>query len=65
MRLLFAHSSVKGTLANAFVPLMCGTAFKNKGVQPLLDAVVTISHLQLNFQTSKEVTLMTQKGNEP
>jgi elongation factor G len=30
----------KGTLANAFVPLMCGTAFKNKGVQPLLDGVV-------------------------
>lgn len=30
----------KGTLGNAFVPLMCGTAFKNKGVQPLLDGVV-------------------------
>ncbi len=30
----------KGTLAGAFVPVMCGSAFKNKGVQPLLDAVV-------------------------
>jgi elongation factor G len=30
----------KGTLAAAFVPVLCGTAFKNKGVQPLLDAVV-------------------------
>ena len=29
----------KGTLASAFVPVLCGTAFKNKGVQPLLDAV--------------------------
>ena len=30
----------KGTVAFAFVPVICGSAFKNKGVQPLLDAVV-------------------------
>lgn len=30
----------KGVLQGAFVPVLCGTAFKNKGVQPLLDAVV-------------------------
>lgn len=30
----------KGTLSQEFVPVLCGTAFKNKGVQPLLDAVV-------------------------
>jgi elongation factor G len=30
----------KGTLAFAFVPVLCGSAFKNKGVQPLLDAVI-------------------------
>ena len=30
----------KGTLAMAFVPVMCGSAFKNKGVQPMLNAVV-------------------------
>ncbi|KZL15112.1 elongation factor G [Pseudovibrio sp. Ad37] len=30
----------KGTIAGNFVPVLCGTAFKNKGVQPLLDAVV-------------------------
>jgi elongation factor G len=30
----------KGTLAGAFVPVLLGSAFKNKGVEPLLDAVV-------------------------
>ena len=30
----------KGTIDFKFVPVLCGTAFKNKGVQPLLDAVV-------------------------
>ena len=30
----------KGTLNQAFVPVLCGSAFKNKGVQTLLDAVV-------------------------
>jgi elongation factor G len=28
------------TIANHVVPVLCGTAFKNKGVQPLLDAII-------------------------
>ncbi len=30
----------KGTIANKFVPVTCGTSYKNKGVQKLLDAIV-------------------------
>jgi elongation factor G len=30
----------KATITGAFFPVLCGSAFKNKGVQPLLDAVV-------------------------
>ncbi|ENN93772.1 elongation factor G [Bartonella bovis] len=31
----------KGTIEVKFHPVLCGTAFKNKGIQPLLDAVVS------------------------
>ncbi len=30
----------KGTLEGSILPVLCGTAFKNRGVQPLLDAIV-------------------------
>jgi elongation factor G len=30
----------KGTLSGSFLPVLCGTAFKNRAIQPLLDAIV-------------------------
>jgi elongation factor G len=32
----------KGTLAIKFVPILCGSSFKNKGVQPMLNAVIDL-----------------------
>jgi elongation factor G len=45
----------KGTLAQAFVPVVCGSAFKNKGVQPLLDAVVDYMPSPLDIPPIKGV----------
>jgi len=30
----------KGTISLAFTPVLCGSAFRNKGIQPLLDAII-------------------------
>ena len=45
----------KGTLKQNFVPVFCGTAFKNKGVQPLLDAVVDYLPSPLDIEAIKGV----------
>src|SRR5438270_930561 len=49
------------TLANDIVPVLCGSAFKNKGVQPLLDAVVDFLPSPLDLPP---VTGMDVKGIE-
>jgi len=45
----------KGTISGAFVPVLCGSAFKNKGVQPLLDAVVDFLPSPLDLPTMQGV----------
>ncbi len=45
----------KGTLNQSFVPVLCGSAFKNKGVQPLLDAVVDYMPSPLDVPAIKGV----------
>jgi elongation factor G len=52
----------KGTLARDFVPVVCGSAFKNKGVQPLLDAVVDYMPSPLDIPDVQGVHMDT---NEP
>ncbi len=47
----------KGTLSSAFVPVLNGTAFKNKGVQPLLDAVIDFMPSPLDIGDVKGVKL--------
>ena len=42
-----------GTIENSFVPVLCGSAFKNKGVQPLLDAVVDFLPSPLDIEPAK------------
>lgn len=47
----------KGTLDNVFVPVLTGTAFKNKGVQPLLDAVVDFMPSPIEVEAIKGVSV--------
>ena len=49
----------KGTIANIFVPILCGSAFKNKGVQPMLDAVVDYLPSPLDVPPMKGIDVKT------
>ncbi len=51
----------KGTIAGDFVPVLCGTAFKNKGVQPLLDAVVDFLPAPTDVPSIKGVKMDTEE----
>jgi len=51
----------KATIAGEVLPMMCGSAFKNKGVQPLLDAVVDFLPSPID---AKEITGMDPKNDD-
>ena len=60
----------KGTLAFDFVPILCGSAFKNKGVQPMLDAVIDFLPSPVDIPPTKgtkpnhEEEILTRKASE-
>ena len=45
----------KQTIANEMVPVMCGSAYKNKGVQMLLDGIVDYMQAQIDIPQIKGV----------
>ena len=51
----------KGTISLAFHPVLCGTAFKNRGIQPLLDAVVDYLPSPLDIPAIRGIDLKTEK----
>nr|WP_075573969.1 elongation factor G [Ezakiella massiliensis] len=51
----------KATVANSITPVLCGSAYKNKGVQPLLDAIVAYMPSPLDVPAIEGVDA---EGNE-
>jgi len=54
----------KATIANEMVPVLCGTAYRNKGVQNLLDAVVDFMPSPLDVPAIKGIVPRTEEEQE-
>ena len=54
----------KAVLTGAFYPILCGSAFKNKGVQPLLDAVVDFLPSPVDIPPTKGIDMRTEEEAE-
>ncbi|MBD42304.1 MAG: Elongation factor G [Alphaproteobacteria bacterium MarineAlpha5_Bin12] len=54
----------KGTISGNFVPVLTGSAFKNKGVQPLLDAIINYLPSPLDVKSVKGVDIKGDKELE-
>ncbi len=51
----------KATLTNEIVPICCGTSYKNKGVQPLLDAIVDFMPAPTDIEAIKGINPDTEE----
>ena len=51
----------KATIANEMVPICCGTSYRNKGVQPLLDAIVDFMPAPTDIESIKGVNPDTEE----
>ena len=58
------HALRLGTLKFEFVPVLCGSAFKNKGVQPMLDAVVDYLPSPLDVPPTQGTDIKTEETME-
>ncbi len=54
----------KATIANLMVPVVCGTSYKNKGVQKLLDAIVAYMPCPLDIENIKGINPDTGEEEE-
>ena len=54
----------KAVLTGAFYPILCGSAFKNKGVQPLLDAVVDYLPSPVDIPPTQGIDYKTEEPTE-
>ncbi len=54
----------KGTIENTFVPVCCGTSYRNKGVQKLLDAIVDYMPSPLDIPPVKGIDVNTGEETE-
>ena len=53
----------KGTIESKFVPVLCGSSFKNKGVQPMLDAVVDYLPSPLDVPSIKGIEYKNEENS--
>ena len=56
------HAIRKGTISMSFVPVLCGSAFKNKGVQTLLDAVCKYLPSPLDLKNVQGIDVVSGKA---